>query len=122
MVHFASGDLSSARISAENAIELSRNCDEKHFEAISKIWLGRILGRVKRSEVSKVTQHIYEGIKILDDLRLKPFSAQGWLFLGEFYGNREQPDKAVENLKKAEEMFQEMGMDYWLGKTRSILE
>ena len=121
MVHFASGDLSSARISAEKAMELSRNCDEKHFEAISKIWLGRILGRDKRSEVNKVTQHIYEGIKILDELRLKPFSAQGYLFLGELYADKGQMEKSLENLKKAEGMFNEMGMDYWLARTREIL-
>ena len=121
MVHFASGDLSSARISAEKAMEFSQNCDEKHFEAISKIWLGRILGRVKRSEVSKVTQDIYEGIKILDELRLKPFSAQGYLFLGELYVDRGQGEKALENLKRAEGMFQEMGMDYWLAKAQEVL-
>ena len=120
MVHFASGDLRSARLSAEKAIELSQNCDEKHFEAISKTWLGRIFGRDKRSEVSKVTPHIYEGIKILDELRLKPFSAQGYLFLGELHADKVQKDIAVENLKKAERMFKEMGMDYWLAKTQEI--
>ena len=121
MAHFASGDLSSARISAEKAIELAQKCDEKHFEAISKIWLGRILGRVKRSEVRKVTKHIYEGIKVLDELRLKPFSAQGYLFLGELYADSGQKDIALENLKKSEGMFQKMGMDYWLAKTREVL-
>jgi len=122
MISFASGDLTSARISAEKAIELSQNCDEKHFEAISKIWLGRILGKDQKSEVDKVTQDIHEGIKILDELRLKPFSAQGSLFLGELYANREQSDKALENLRKAEGMFNEMGIDYWLGKTQEIME
>jgi hypothetical protein len=29
-----------------------------------------------------------------------------------------QKEKALENLKKAETMFQEMGMDYWLAVTR----
>ena len=121
MVHFASGDLSSARISAEKAMELSQNCDEKHFEAISKIWLGRILGRVKRSEVRKVTQHINEGIKILDELRLKPFSAQGYLFLGELHTDKGQKEKVLTNLKRAEAMFKEMGMDYWLTRTEEVM-
>jgi tetratricopeptide (TPR) repeat protein len=122
MVHFASGDLSSARISAEKAIQLAQDCGERHFEATSRMWLGRIIGRVKESTVGNVTQSIYEGIKVLDELNLKPFSAQGYLFLGEFYGNRERPKKALENLRRAEAMFQEMGMDYWLGKTQEILE
>ena len=58
---------------------------------------------------------------MLDELKLKPFSAQGYLFLGELYGNRGQPDKALENLKKAEKMFQEMGMDYWLTQAQEVL-
>jgi hypothetical protein len=30
-------------------------------------------------------------------------------------------DTALRDLKKAESMFQEMGMDYWLGKTQAVL-
>jgi hypothetical protein len=122
MIHFASGDLSSARMNVEKALELSQNCDEKHFEALSNIWLGRILGRDQESDVNEVTQNIYKGIKILDQLKLKPFSAQGYLFFGEFCLAREQRQKALEKLKIAEGMFQEMKMDYWLEKTRNILE
>ena len=102
-------------------MELAKNSDEEHFEATSKIWLGRILGRDKKAEIDKVTQHIYEGIKILDELQLKSFSAQGYLFLGEFYADKGQKGKSLENLKKAEGMFQEMGMDYWLARTQEVL-
>jgi len=41
--------------------------------------------------------------------------------LGELYEGTGQNEKALENLKKAEGMFQEMGMDYWLGKTHEVL-
>jgi hypothetical protein len=34
------------------------------------------------------------------------------------YANADQKEKALETLKKAETMFQEMGMDYWLAETR----
>jgi hypothetical protein len=37
-------------------------------------------------------------------------------------GKSGQKDKALENLKKAEGMFREMGMDYWLAKTHKALE
>jgi hypothetical protein len=36
--------------------------------------------------------------------------------------NAEKKEKALENLKKAEVMFQEMGMDYNLTRTRKLLE
>ncbi len=60
-------------------------------------------------------------MKICDELKLKPWSAQGYLFLGELYADKGQSEKALENLKKAERMFREMGMDYWLDKTQEIL-
>ena len=45
----------------------------------------------------------------------------GYLFLVELYTDAGQREKALENLKKAKGMFQEMGMDYWLAKTREVL-
>jgi hypothetical protein len=61
-------------------------------------------------------------MKILDELEEKPFYAQGYLSLGELYADSGQKEKALENLKKAEAMFQEMGMDYWLARTKKLLE
>jgi hypothetical protein len=63
-----------------------------------------------------------KGIKINEDLKPKPFYSVGYLFLGELYAKAGQKDLALENLKKAEGMFQEMGMDYWLGETLEVLE
>jgi hypothetical protein len=37
------------------------------------------------------------------------------------YANADQKEKALETLKKAETMFQEMSMDYWLAETRKVL-
>ena len=47
----------------------------------------------------------------------------GWIHLnfGELYLNAGDKEKALENLKKAEGVFQEMGMDYWLGKALELL-
>jgi len=45
----------------------------------------------------------------------------GHLCLGEIYADNGQKEKALENLKKAEAMYQEMKMGLWLGKTREIL-
>ena len=43
------------------------------------------------------------------------------MFLGELYAASGRPKEAREQLKKAEAMFEKMGMDYWLGKTREAL-
>ena len=43
------------------------------------------------------------------------------LFLGELYADRGQGQKALQNMKKAEGMFEKMGMDYWLARTQEVL-
>lgn len=83
--------------------------------------MGRILGKAEKLQVGRAEECIQQGIKILNELKLKPFSSQGYLFLGEVYADTGQQDKALKNLKEAEGAFQEMGMDYWLARTQEVL-
>lgn len=64
---------------------------------------------------------LYTGINILQELRLKPYISQGYLHLGELYIDSGQKAKALEKLRKAQKMFREMGMDYWLARTQKVL-
>ena len=84
-------------------------------------WVGRVLAKEKLSPDVRADEYILQGVKICNELQLKPFSAQGYLFLGELYTETGQKEKALENLKKAEGMFREMEMDYWLVKTQEVL-
>jgi len=122
MVHLDLGNLERARSCIEGAAEVAHNNNEKHIEADSRITLGRVLGKMGGSEGVKAEKSILLGIKILDELKLKPSSSLGYLFLGELYADTGQREKALENLKKAEREFQEMGMDYWLRRTQEVLE
>ena len=79
------------------------------------------MGKEESARGSIGADYILQGMKISDELKLKPFSAQGYLFLGEIYADTGQREKALENLKKAEGMFKEMEMDYWLAKTQEVL-
>ena len=74
------------------------------------------------SQLHKAEEHILKGMKILDELETKQAYAQGNFFLGELYTNAGQKEKALETLRKAEAMFQEMGMDYWVARTKKVLE
>ena len=121
VVYLESGDLRTAQHHAEKALKTSQKIHQEWAEGFAWILLGRIFGKREKSEVAKAEKCILKGIKILDELELRPFYGQGYLFLGELYANTSQVDKALENLKKAEEMFREMGMDYWLAKTRELL-
>ena len=121
MVNFDSDHLKSAQNNVEEALTLSQDKQERHIEAISKIWLGRILGKTETS-TPRGKEYILRGIEILEELKLRPYQAQGYLFLGEHYADRGQKEEALENLKKAKEMSQKLGMEYWLAKTGGILE
>lgn len=121
VVQFASNELEKAQECIEQAVRIAKDRQEKSYEGISRAWLGKILGRIDPSQSDKGEQQIVQGIQISNELKMKPFSAQGLLYLGELYVDNDQIEKALENLKKAEGMFREMDMDYWLAKTQEVL-
>ena len=120
-VRFNSGDLKGALGFIKTALQLSQKNATKFMEGQSWIWMGRIVGRSEPSRKDKAEKYILRGINILEKLELKPFYTLGRFFLGEFYLDAGQREKAAKNLKKADGMFQEMGMDYWLGKAQRVL-
>ncbi len=66
-------------------------------------------------------EYIMKGIKQLDNLKYKPFVSRSYFYLGELYADMGQKEKALGSLRKAEQLFQEMGMDYYLAKTQEVL-
>jgi tetratricopeptide (TPR) repeat protein len=121
-VYLESGDLEKAQHRAEEALKFSQKDHQKWAEGFAWILLGTIFGKAKKPQVMRAKECIFRGIKILGELKLKPFYAQGYHFLGVLYADTGQQNKALDNLKKADEMFREMGMDYWLDKTKQVLE
>ena len=119
--YFDLGDKKNSRSAIEEALKISQNNNEKHLEGASWAFLGRILGKTDLIQSDTAAEYILKGIKILEDLKIKPWCAEGHLYLGELYvdtGNRED---ALNNLRKAESMFQEIGMGHYLSKTQEIL-
>jgi len=64
IVHCDSGDLKKAQNCAEKALELSQKNNERQFERLSKIWLGRILRKKDPPHSDKEEKSILQGIKI----------------------------------------------------------
>jgi tetratricopeptide (TPR) repeat protein len=92
------------------------------LEGSSWTWLGRILGKTDPSQSDKAEECIVKGVKILEEMDIKPWCSEGYFYLGELYADTGKREKALENLKKAEVMFQEMGMDYWLARTKELMK
>jgi predicted ATPase len=120
-IHFDLGDQKSSRNAVDEALKISQKNSEKHFEGASWAFLGRILGKTDPSQSNTAAKHILKGIKILDEMKIKPWFAEGRLYLGELYADNGNGEEALKNLRKAESIFQELGMDYYLSKTKEIL-
>jgi class 3 adenylate cyclase/tetratricopeptide (TPR) repeat protein len=115
------GDIERAEKTVEEALRLSVINNEKDVEGI--VWLarGRILGKSNLQQVGKVEEYFFKGMEILEDLGMKPACATGYQYLGEFYLDAGNDEKALQNLKQAEAMFESMGMDYWLERAQTLL-
>ncbi|GAG13264.1 unnamed protein product, partial [marine sediment metagenome] len=121
-IYFDQGDHEKGLNLLEKALQLAQKNNEKAEEGGCRVLLGWMLGKVDPSNQHDAEGSIVKGIEISETLKLRPYYSIGCLHLGELYADSGQREKALENLKKAERMFQEMGMDYWLAKTREMLK
>ena len=95
--------------------------NERSFEAEAMITPGRVIAATDRMKFDEARELMLEGISMFDELQIRPRYAVGLLRIGELYADAGRKEEALENLKKAEGMFREMGMDYWLDKTQELL-
>ncbi len=121
LLHYELGDIEKAHICAQEAVTSSQSNNEKFMEGLSWALLGRTLGRLNRSEYAAAKEHVMRGIGILDERGLRPPAAQANFYLGELHSGADQRDQATRALEKAQTMFQEMGMDYWLARAEAAL-
>ena len=121
-IHLDLGDLINARSLAQDALRLSQKNNEKHIEGWSWVLLGMISGKTEPLEINKAEECILKGIEICKELKIKAYYSLGHLYLGQLYLNGGQKEKALEDLKKAGGMFQEMGMDHWLARTEEVMQ
>jgi tetratricopeptide (TPR) repeat protein len=121
MVHLELNDLTKALFHAEEAINYAKKNKERHWESLSLWQLGMVGWKNQKIKIDEAEQHIRQGIRIVNELGMKPFEMIGYLYLGELFTDANEREKALEILKRAEKAFQEMGMDYWLARTHKIL-
>jgi tetratricopeptide (TPR) repeat protein len=121
-VQLEGGDLHGARITAEEAVRLSVVNHQIWVEGSASILLGRVLGKLHRSQAEEAERHIRRGMDILADLGLAPFWAQGSLSLGELYAEKGDKSQAIPHVKTAAEAFKKMGSRYWFSRAQELLQ
>jgi tetratricopeptide (TPR) repeat protein len=90
--------------------------------SLCKSLIAKTLVKIDPSQFKQCEQTIFDSIKIAQEIESKPALAMGHLCLGEIYADNGEREKALENLKKAETMYQDMKMGLWIGKTKEILD
>jgi len=115
------GNLEKALSHAEEAVSLSKKNKERHSEAEARIGLGQVIFAQDRKNFKAAKKLMLQGIRMLDELQIKPAYAVGLLRLAKLYTNAGQNEEGIKKLKNAEDMFKEMGMDYWLGRAQEII-
>jgi tetratricopeptide (TPR) repeat protein len=101
IIHLHSGNFEYARECCERALNLAKQTVEPINIATSMIVLGGAMGKANRAQFNQAVDTLLQGIEMCDELNMKPYSAQGFLYLGELYADAGQTDKALETLKKA---------------------
>ena len=92
------------------------------WEGLTHLALGSVLARIGKERYEEAEECIERALIILNEYGLRPWLANGILALGEIYAHSGQMKKAMEALRKAAGMFREMEMEYWLERTKRVLE
>jgi tetratricopeptide (TPR) repeat protein len=119
-VYIDEGNLETARGYLEKSLKGAQDHGARNWEAWWRIWLARTYNWAIDSEYTQAEASLLEAIEINNEM--EPWSAVAHSELGALYADTGQTEKALANLKKAEGMMQEMGMDYWLRRTQEVLE
>jgi tetratricopeptide (TPR) repeat protein len=118
------GNLERARELAEEGLRIAQECNAKSSEGWARVLLGSMVEGMTPEIIEEAEQKIRQGISILEGLKLKLVSAVGYLHLGEFFASAGRKVEALESLKKAETLYQEMEItpeSSWLKRTKEAL-
>jgi tetratricopeptide (TPR) repeat protein len=121
IVELNEGNIGNARCAFEESLSLAETYGQMFAQGTASMYLGRTRSQGKLGASNEARKSILRGMNIFHRLHLEPFYTQGLLFLGEHYASVGDKKNALRNLKKAEGLFTQMGMDYWLKKTQEAL-
>jgi tetratricopeptide (TPR) repeat protein len=114
-------DLTKALFHAKEGVSTAQKYNLRLYEGMCLIQLGMVQWKNKKIKMAEAEECIRKGISILKELEYKPWEAWGYLRLGELFADAGEREKALVNLKTAEQMLDRMGMDFFLTRARKAL-
>jgi tetratricopeptide (TPR) repeat protein len=121
LVDLDCGDQKKAQQRAEKALKIAET-NHQHGEGLVWIALGRILGKANPPQLDRAEEAFLRGINILEKLKIIAYCVPSYYFFGEFYHDTGQKEKALATLEKAQRIYKEMEMEFWLLKTKELLK
>jgi len=121
-IHSELGNLDLAHTYVEQALKLAQKYNEIYYVALSLPVFGRVLARWRKTSIKEAEEYVLRGINLLESLRVTPQVGIAQLCLADVYAQSGEGEKALRSLMKAEEIFKQTGMDYWLARTAEYLK
>jgi tetratricopeptide (TPR) repeat protein len=115
------GHLEEAQALAEGALEHARAHQERGNEAYALRLLGDIAAHREPPEVEEAGASYRQALALANELGMRPLQAHCHRSLGTLYAATGQREQARTELSTAIEMYQAMGMTFWLPQAEAAL-
>jgi tetratricopeptide (TPR) repeat protein len=110
------GQYSEAMALALRVLEVSRDSKDKGSEAWLLRQLGDLLARIHPAHSMQAAASYTEGLKLAQDLGMRPLQAHCHLGLGQIHAQAENGSVARSELHAASELYRAMSMSFWVAK------
>ena len=115
------GRLEDARTCALQALELAQTHKEPGHQAWTLRLLGEVAAQCNPPEVREAETFYRQSCALADELGMRPLLAHCHFGLGTLYRQLGQQEQARAALSTAVDLFQSMGMTFWLPRAEALL-
>ena len=119
--YLRSGRLDDARRTAECAVAMGRDHQERGFEGYARHQLADVLMYEASPDVQRAEGLYRQALTIAEELGMRPLQAHCRLGLGKLYRRSGRLDAARAELSSAVSMLRDMGMTFWLPEAEAAL-
>jgi tetratricopeptide (TPR) repeat protein len=119
--HLLAGRLKEAHALAERVLTLTRESQDRGYQAYALRLFGDIAARRNPPESEPAEAHYQQALALANELGMRPLQAHCHRGLGTLYAGTGQREQARTELSTAIEMYRAMTMTFWLPQTEAAL-
>ncbi|UCD78684.1 MAG: AAA family ATPase [Desulfobacterales bacterium] len=115
------GQLEKAFETAEEALRIFRQTEERCFGAWTLLVMAKIQSENGSDQIEQAPQSYLQAKDLAAKLKMRPLLAHCCLEFGRFYARRGESEKARSELMKAVDLYRSLGMRFWQPKAEAAL-